>query len=349
MRLAFGNRFTRLFLVFTLAVILGTGVAGCGEQPQGATHPQGAIDPQESTHEEQQPPELTNEELTKLVPGGGWHVLERTSFTLKGHPYVAAVIGAPDYVSGDGFWNVQAVVLTFRQDKERWVAIWRSSERSAFTVSPEEPPKVDLRRLGGSEVAWLLVDVVDLGASNATHSFTILRVGPEGDVSIRDEWDMLNAAIDVRESEIVIRGSFPDPQRVIRLQGNDIVILTQRPSEVAGQEAAETGDHVVEFILKGTKVRPVGSGTLTVKAGDTVVFVPADQRTRKAFDDGDIEIYSDAWNGPPIAPANAYELDSTSYTFTATGEFHFGFVYWPAADPSMDVVEPAITVIVVAP
>lgn len=337
MRLTVGHRFTRIFLIFALVASFGTGIAGCSGEPE------------QPTHEQLQPPEPTNEELTQLVPGGGWRVLERVSFTLKERAYITAIIGAPDYLGGDGFWNVQTVVLTWRQDKERWVAIWRSSEQSVFTASGQEPPQVHLMHLGGSEVAWVLVDVVDVGASNAAHSFTVLRVGPEGNVIVRDQWDMLNAAIDARENEIVIRGSFPDPQRVIRLQGDDIVILTQSPTEISRQEAAQTADHVVKFVLEGSKVRPSGSGILTVKAGDTVVFVPADPKTQEAFDAGDIAIYSDAWNGPPIAPANAYELDGSSYTFTATGEFHFGFVYWPGADPSVEVVEPAITVIVTPP
>lgn len=316
----------RLISSCVLAVILGLQLAACSTQPS----------------------EPTDEELTHILPGGASHVLARESFAVQGRPYIAVVIGAPDYATDGSFWNVQAAIVTYRPDKDQWVAVWRSPERSTFSF-PDEPPQVQLAQLTGPNAAWVLVDIAEPGASNWAHSFTLIQVGPDAKVTKRDEWEMYNAEVNIRSDEIMIEGSFSNPRRVIRLQGDDVEILTKGPSEVARQEAVNNGDHVVEFVLDGTQVHPVGPTTITVKAGDTIVFVPADESTRRAYDAGEITIYSDAWNGPPITHARAYELRAPSYTFTATGDFHFAFVYAPAADLSTDIVEPSLTVIVTAP
>lgn len=162
------------------------------------------------------------------------------------------MIGAREYLTGDDSWNVQAAVRTFRRDKNQWVVIWRSPKRSVFAIPPY-PPKADLTKLLGRDVTWVLVDVVEPGANNVAHYYTRLRVGPDGEVDIRDEWDMSNAAIDARDGEIVIKGSFLDPKRVIRLRGNDVEIARQSPTGVARHGAAgRTADHVAEFILDDT-------------------------------------------------------------------------------------------------
>lgn len=218
-----------------------------------------------------------------------------------------------------------------------------------FTGGADELPTVDLAGLTAGNEALVAVDIVELGASASFHRFAVYRVARSGSVSVEDQWEAVNAAMEVLDDEIVIHANFPQPQRILRRNDDGTLSVTAvGPSEVARTAAAEGEAQVAQSVLDGNDVRPVGSDTLTVRAGDTIVFVPADERTQRAFDAGEILIYSDAWNGPPLTAARANELPEPSYTFRATGEFHFALVYQPSAE-NRDVLTPTFTVIVTPP
>lgn len=69
----------------------------------------------------------------------------------------------------------------------------------------------------------------------------------------------------------------------------------------------------------------LGKNTLNMSIGQTISFIPADERTREAFNQGIIGIYSDAWNnGYPLNTSNSDRLwKGNSYTFDKSGEAHF--------------------------
>lgn len=126
--------------------------------------------------------------------------------------------------------------------------------------------------------------------------------------------------------------------------------MTRIPASARVRAAVEAGGATaIPFVLVGTTVRPVRGATVTVRAGDSVAFVPADERTRQALDAGEIAIYSDAWNGPPLSPSRANELREPSYMFLAAGTFHFAPVYLPAVHSWVDVLQPTFTVVVRPP
>lgn len=71
-------------------------------------------------------------------------------------------------------------------------------------------------------------------------------------------------------------------------------------------------------------VRAAQSQTMTMKVGQTIAFVPVDENTRQIFDQGEILIYSDAWNGPPLTECEANRIKTgNSYTFDKPGLAHF--------------------------
>lgn len=296
--------------------------------------------------------EPSNYDIAELIPnGGGWQVIARTSFTLDGEQrHIAAVVGRPDYLSSDGrSWEVLTAVLVLRKDTGQWVVVWRSPEEKVFTGSGDEFPTVDLASLTAGNEALVAVDLVELGASASFHRFAVYRLEGSRSVAVEDQWDAVNSAMEVYENEILIRANFPQPQRILRRNDDGTLSVTViGPSELARAKASAGGAQVAQFVLDGTDVRPVGSDTLTVKAGDTIVFVPADERTQKAFDAGEILIYSNAWNGPPLTAARANVLPEPSYTFPATGEFHFALVYQSSTD-TQGVLNPTFTVIVTPP
>lgn len=54
---------------------------------------------------------------------------------------------------------------------------------------------------------------------------------------------------------------------------------------------------------------------LDAKVGQSIVFVPENKETAERFDNGDVIIYTDAWNGPPLTQCEANHLHEIFYTF----------------------------------
>lgn len=69
----------------------------------------------------------------------------------------------------------------------------------------------------------------------------------------------------------------------------------------------------------------LGQDTLNMSVGQTIAFIPADDRTTQSFNQGFIGIYSDAWNnGSPLNLSDSDRLwKGNSYKFTQSGEVHF--------------------------
>lgn len=110
-----------------------------------------------------------------------------------------------------------------------------------------------------------------------------------------------------------------------------------------------------KFIVDGYEglVYPAENGTITMKVGQTIAFVPANEETEKLFNGGKIAIYTDAWNGSPLTTGEADCLKTgNSYTFDKAGIYHFLLIcynnqennYFP--EESSDEKEPTFTVIV---
>lgn len=65
------------------------------------------------------------------------------------------------------------------------------------------------------------------------------------------------------------------------------------------------------------------NSVLEAKVGQSIVFVPGNEEAAKRFDRGDIDIYTDAWNGPPLTQGEANRLRETYYTFDKPGRVSF--------------------------
>jgi hypothetical protein len=69
----------------------------------------------------------------------------------------------------------------------------------------------------------------------------------------------------------------------------------------------------------------LGQNTLNMNIGQSIAFIPADEKTKEAFNQGIIGIYCDAWNNDsPLNTSNSDRLwKGNSYTFEKSGEVHF--------------------------
>ena len=84
------------------------------------------------------------------------------------------------------------------------------------------------------------------------------------------------------------------------------------------------------FILGGCDnlIYPSGESNITCKVGDTIAFIPANQKTKQSFDNGEIFIYTDAWNEPPVTVGECNRIFSgNSYTFEKAGTANFLLIY----------------------
>jgi hypothetical protein len=62
---------------------------------------------------------------------------------------------------------------------------------------------------------------------------------------------------------------------------------------------------------------------LDAKVGQLIVFVPGNEEAAERFDNGDVIIYTDAWNGPPLTQCEANHLHEMFYAFLKPGTVSF--------------------------
>jgi hypothetical protein len=102
----------------------------------------------------------------------------------------------------------------------------------------------------------------------------------------------------------------------------DEVKITEIPrSEVGSDDALK-----VKFTLNSDGlVVPTEEEEIYVKAGQPLTFVPADDKTKNLFDEGDISLYYSSMENAPISTANV-NLVYAGNEFTLTDEDSYGFL-----------------------
>ncbi len=108
-----------------------------------------------------------------------------------------------------------------------------------------------------------------------------------------------------------------------------IMSIKKKDSCIIVTGESEYGQH--NFCLKNKEFTeetiPLSSTTLANskdKVGQAIVFVPLNKETKNLFDTGEIGLYCDEWNGPPLTVCEANRIKTgNSYTFDKPDLVHF--------------------------
>jgi len=276
------------------------------------------------------------------LPGGGWRIEFERLIGFPGHREYLVVAasrlcepGVSQLLEGQVFLCRPA-----RSADQVWEVFWRSPVLD----------QLDTRAFYGIH-ALIRPDIAivapefNLGGAHGLSHVMVLGVTPNGNVSLEADMTIGNGEVrEERDAALVVVGEGSCGMHVFLPRGGSVVHHSVPRSQMAPAGARQVG-----FLLadrNGKKVVvPAEQAEFSAKVGDVVAFVPRDEATTRAFDEGEIEIYTDAWNGPPLSACEANRLKlGNSYCFSAPGVYYFVLVhsdYWNALageDPILKVL-----------
>jgi hypothetical protein len=258
----------------------------------------------------QKPPGLSQEDVSALFPG--WEMIKQEVVNIKASYYTVLAIGNNEVEYEE---KVKMVVVDY-DSKNTWNSVWGSEEYYADPMFEIESYVGDFYLLNPEDASTALVvfNVMHGGTARSyeTHAIEIDEKG-SGEVA----WTGNGSFIEEHQDyiEVMVHGA------VHFAVEKDQVKITEIPrSEVGSKDALK-----IEFTLDSDGyVVPTGDEDIYVKAGQPITFVPADEVSKRLFDEGDISIYSNSMEYAPIDTSNANLVYAgNEFTFSSEGKHGF--------------------------
>ena len=175
-----------------------------------------------------------------------------------------------------------------------------------------------------SEQSAVIAGIFNLGGAHALFNYIVVHLFPDGSVVSMS----LNqyGYIEKSGNELQINDVFQ--KFVFRSNGSEISTTHFLRDQMGPEDAIPA-----YFSLSGDKIL-AKNPVMTVKNGQTIAFIPANERTKTAFNSGNITIYTDAWSYEQwevnTSDWHEYSMSEAttlktgnSYTFEKRGTFHF--------------------------
>jgi plastocyanin len=231
----------------------------------------------------------------------------------------------------------QICVCRYDIELQRWLAVWKSD------FFEGDSPWDKLFVTGPDKSILLCASYFYQGATGSMTSI-IFTLEENSNVTVRQSDCLGHGSVELSGSSIIVTEEELGQYRY-SLQGGKLVTEKIKRDSMAPSNAVKA-----HFIIQGNTIVPQSSSTITIRVGQTVAFVPADEKTAIEFNEKrTISIYTDAWSGPPLTVCEANRLKrENSYTFVSVGTFHFYLDYWSENEDiiSSNNPKPTFTIIV---
>ncbi|WP_449537899.1 zinc-ribbon domain-containing protein [Ferdinandcohnia sp. Marseille-Q9671] len=260
------------------------------------------------------PPSISQDEVTTLFPD--WQLSKEEILRIHDSYYNVLVI-ANNEVEFEEKVKIAVIDYDGKAETNKWSTVWESEEHYAdpifdidsyigdlYVVNPEE-----------SKVAMIVYNVMH-GGSARTYETYAVQLDKDGTGTVI--WSGNGSFIEQEEEyiEVMTHGAV---QLSVDKKG---VIVTEIPrSEVGSDDSLQ-----IEFVLDSEGlVIPTEDEEVYVKIGQPITFVPANNDTKKLFDEGKIALYYNSMDQAPISTSNA-NLVYAGNEFSLTEEGDYGFL-----------------------
>jgi hypothetical protein len=192
-----------------------------------------------------------------------------------------------------------------------------------------------------SESSVTIAGTFNLGGAHALFNYVVMSLFPDGNVV---EFTNLYqyGYIDRVGNELHLNDVFQ--KFVFTTNGNEIKTTHYSRDQMGPADAI-----TAHFSISGNRIM-ANNPVMNLRFRQSIAFIPANERTKTAFNSGDITIYTDAWSYEQwevntsdwhdYSMCEATTLHSgNSYTFEKRGTFHFIL-----CDNCDNVTSPTITV-----
>ncbi|WP_042462577.1 protein kinase family protein [Neobacillus dielmonensis] len=268
-------------------------------------------------------PSFDLSQFAELFPG--WQLIKGESIKLAGTPYtLVAAAQKRDDLSG----VVKIGILT--EANGSMTKVWESSEYASFLAEPTDYIQSFLTITQSDQQKGLLVfDLPDNGSLGIASIYGLM-IQPGG--SAEQVWTGPGFGIKKQNDVITVMDI---GVKNLSLSNGQFSLEEKSRSESA---PADAQTFLFDIDASGAVI-PVNDKEITVKVGDKLAFIPANNEAKRKFDQGEISIYTDVYTTGSLSLANAYLLDHGNYVeFDTPGEFHF--VLEAVGGPELNVDHP---------
>lgn len=294
---------------------------------------------------------FTKEDFEKLYPS--WVYLGSEVIDFGRNVYAVVVMGQPDYK--DDFGQTVNIRISVCKKADQWLEIWHLPKDLQGSPVDENSLKqytetflIDLVTIKDNYAALIVANVF-VGGAHGTTQVAVIVLDSNGKCSLQQLDSSGIMSVEKEDDHIKITGEGAYGVHKLFLENGKY-----RQEIIPLSKMAPADSVKAKFIVGGYErlVYPAETGTITMKVGQTIAFIPANEETEKLFNEGKISIYTDAWNGPPLTICEANRLDGNSYTFDKAGTYHFLLIFhndWEDNyffEESSDEREPTFTVVV---
>jgi len=262
----------------------------------------------------QQP--LTSADFGRLFPG--WVLLQQHALSYANGNYCIVVMGRYQDEYNNGL-RISVCKKIRNQWNETWHIPKDMSTRPFDLYHPPDDWGPNITIVTNTNKALVVVNYYTGGAHRIDEVIAVVLDDRGKGVIYEENWAGA-ISLSLEEDKILVEGEGSYGIHIFSLD-NDCFKLEKIPrSEMAPYNSVEARFTIDE----NNMVHPIESSEIMLKVGQTIAFIPNDDRAKERFDSGEISLYLDAWNGPPVTACHANEiLTGNYYIFDKPGVYHF--------------------------
>lgn len=272
--------------------------------------------------------QLSSKQISNLYPE--WQVIQQETILLNDTYYTLIGIGKK---TPDGYGKMKIVIVKNVGGTAPLQRIWSSTEYGAD--APIDVPnyigKFLILNPEDQQKALLVFDRIHSGSSGSK-DIHVIEINQDGQGKVL--WE--GAAYDLvkKDSQIVVHIL---GEKHFSLENNQVRMKNIPRSEAGPADAVKTG-----FIIgQDGMILPVNNKDIYVTVGQTLSFIPGDTETKKLFDKGSINIYTNLWNDGhhkvTTSNANLVRYGNT-FEFPKEGNYQFILEYLNEQHPNGTLV-----------
>jgi hypothetical protein len=326
-----------LLIIFLVIVVIAS--MGCGSKSKTEPETKSTVSEKVTNEENESPvkeltPAFDQTALDQLA--SGWEL--KVNRVIEFPKSDVVVAGISNISEAEG----KVIVVQYDHALDNWVSKWSGDILADGLYPFYEFQSITITKSTSLKKA-LAVIAADVGGSTGYGQALALTIDENGNVSLEEKYDIDTMSIELKDNIILVSGSQEFGSHQLSLQGDKFV-----DDKTSASQQAPDGAIQVPFKLdpEGNVVLLQGD-TLNIKVGKTIAFIPADEKTKEAFDSGNIGIFTDGGDGY-LATSNANRIGSgNSYTFNLNGTVQF-LLLTPEKDLELigTELEPTLTVTV---
>ncbi len=258
-----------------------------------------------AVHERKEPPQFTVSDADRLYPG--WTLLRAESLMVGSSDYAVVILGK---ASNDQY-NLDTMIAVCQEKEKAWDITWEIPETigmcSVGRYDIEHPDEFsdrisDILYVVDSNKAIVVFDIVTDGGSYGSVGYAIVLMLSEDDAIMKFMENEFNIQTEKQEDRIILTADYSFGKKIFCLKKGQFHQTNIPLSECFPSDSVQ-----IPFIIgNDNRVYPAKDKCVSVNVGQTITFVPANEKAKIQMDNGGITIYIDS--GVPVSCCNASRL-----------------------------------------